>query len=796
MDWLLAWGVTQTIGSAFKPILKELAKEAAKDWVKDFFKGLPSEISQRALQIVLPTARDKAIKAFLQLVQKELEANGLDKKQVKQYTKPLSQFLKNKAVREILGSAFQKDCKTVNTAGLKKLWQESKLKKLPDNFNWELVATPYYREVIKIRRESNELRAILDSENLEKVAKNTEQTAKALQSIAGIIPDFNLGQYRESLREAYGYLKLNVLDSTDYQYRLRLWNLFIPQRVREALPPSRYELPKEVQHRLREGKQLEAEFSLEEVERYRNSYFQQPVRPVLEVLKDDDYPYAVILGDPGSGKSTLLQYLALQWAEEPTEQLPLLVELREYIRDRAQPMSFLEFFHRGTSTIQKLNQEQLHKQLESGRALVMFDGLDEVFEPDVRQTVITEIIRFTNTYKKVQVVVTSRIIGYNPERLRDAEFRHLTLQDFEPAQIQEFIEKWHDLALGNDPDKEMLKTRLQTAIADSKAIAELAENPLLLTMMAILNRRQELPRDRAELYEQASRVLLYAWDVDYKRLKVPPGAIGRREKQAILRQVAYEMQAGEKSLKGNIIEREKLLEVITQFLKEQGFDQPREKAEIIIQQLRERNFILCYLGDDYYGFVHRTFLEYFCAWELVWQFEKKQAIDLKQLKIKVFGKHWQDESWHEVLCLIAGMIEARFVGEIIEYLMSQEGESEKFLNLFLSAKCLSEVRSRNVIAAIASEFLKQLKSLTKYDLNYYYEPYIDEEETRLVSEIRIQAVAAVAATGKDRPDTLPWLKTRAQSDDNHNVRRAAVRELARGWKDDPKVLSWLKKHTR
>ena len=508
LDAAIAW----ITGFAFKPILKELAKEAAKDWVKDFFKGLPGGISQRALQSILPTARDKAIKAFLQLVQKELEANGLDKKQVKQYTKSLSQFLKNKSVREILGSAFQKDCKNIDTAALEKLWQESKLKKLPDNFNWELVATPYCREVINIRRESDELRAILDSENLEKVAENTEKTAKALQSIAGIIPDFDLEQYRESLREAYGYLKLNTLDSTDYQYRLRLWNLFIPQRVREALPPSRYELPKEVQHRLREAEQLEAEFSLEELERYRNSYFQQPVRPVLEVLKDDHYPYVVILGDPGSGKSTLLQYLALQWAEEPTEQLSLLVELREYIRDRAQPMSFLEFFHRGTRTIQKLNQEQLHRQLESVRALVMFDGLDEVFDPDVRQTIITEIIRFTNTYKKVQVVVTSRIIGYNPERLRDAEFHHLTLQDFQPGQIQEFIEKWHDLALGNDPDKELLKTRLQTAIADSKAIAELAGNPLLLKMMAILNRRQELPRDCAELYDQASRVLLYAWD--------------------------------------------------------------------------------------------------------------------------------------------------------------------------------------------------------------------------------------------------------------------------------------------
>jgi predicted NACHT family NTPase len=44
------------------------------------------------------------------------------------------------------------------------------------------------------------------------------------------------------------------------------------------------------------------------------------------------------------------------------------------------------------------------------------------------------------------------------------------------------------------------RERLRKAINDSKSIAMLAGNPLLLTMMAILNRNQELPRDRVDLY--------------------------------------------------------------------------------------------------------------------------------------------------------------------------------------------------------------------------------------------------------------------------------------------------------
>ena len=100
-----------------------------------------------------------------------------------------------------------------------------------------------------------------------------------------------------------------------------------------------------------------------------------------------------------------------------------------------------------------------------------------------------------------------------------------------------------------------------------------------------------------------------------KSLKVE--SIGRREKQAILRAVAYEMQTSESGLKGNLITADRLTQVLTGYLREQGFEAPREKASGLIEQLRSRNWILCDRGADTYGFVHRTFLEYFCAMEIV-----------------------------------------------------------------------------------------------------------------------------------------------------------------------------------
>ncbi|BAZ41288.1 hypothetical protein NIES4101_72520 [Calothrix sp. NIES-4101] len=103
----------------------------------------------------------------------------------------------------------------------------------------------------------------------------------------------------------------------------------------------------------------------------------------------------------------------------------------------------------------------------------MFDGLDEVFEPAQREDIINDIIRFTDEYPDVQVIVTSRVIGYKDERFRNSEFRHLMLQDFDDGQIQDFINRWHQLTFNDKADAEDKKARLERGIARSKAIKEL-----------------------------------------------------------------------------------------------------------------------------------------------------------------------------------------------------------------------------------------------------------------------------------------------------------------------------------
>ncbi|WP_366510700.1 HEAT repeat domain-containing protein [Moorena sp. SIO3F7] len=418
-------------------------------------------------------------------------------------------------------------------------------------------------------------------------------------------------------------------------------------------------------------------------------------------------------------------------------------------------------------------------------------GLDEVFEPGKREDVIKEIHRFTNKYPKVRVIVTSRVIGYKPQRLRDAEFRHVMLQDLESEQIQTFIQQWHELTFTDtdQADKVRKRERLQKAIETSSPIRQLAQNPLLLTMMAILNRNQELPRDRSELYNQSSRLLLHQWDVERALLednRVDPKTIDYKDKQQILAKLADFMQGNQAGLAGNLISGEDLERIIKEELKLRDVNDPRAVAKVMINQLRTRNFILCFMGADYYAFVHRTFLEYFCAWEFVRKFEKTQEISLEQLQTEVFGKHWRDEYWHEVLRLITGMIDSKKAGEVIEYLIAQDGEEDKFVNLFLAADCLSEVRNRYEIKLTDSELLNRVKDLIHYDLNYDYEKY--GNEAILVYNIITQALVAVATHWQDHRDTLPLLQQWARSDKKLRVRRTAILLLAQSYKDHPDNL--------
>ncbi|MGX9728188.1 MAG: NACHT domain-containing protein [Candidatus Electronema sp. VV] len=308
------------------------------------------------------------------------------------------------------------------------------------------------------------------------------------------------------------------------------------------------------------------------------------------------------------------------------------------------------------------------------------------------------------------------------------------LQDFDAGQIEEFLKRWHRITFSDQEEAERKRQRLAKAIADSRPIKLLAGNPLLLTLMAIINRKEELPRNRARLYEKAAELLLQQWDTEAKLLPDFPSLsaeIDLRAKAAILRKVALEMQtAGSEA--ANLIQGEKLVKLIEEYLRDElHFDKARKAANALVEQLRQRNFILCFLGGDSYGFVHRTFLEYFCAAEYVDQFKERQMLKIDGL-LALYDQHCREDDWQEVLRLICGQLDESFAGRIIEHLtglvdfekLYRESVDEKRLKklglqsilpkilqreLWFILLCLSDVRNLGKIEEyIKNELLSKL----------------------------------------------------------------------------------------
>ena len=533
-----------------------------------------------------------------------------------------------------------------------------------------------------------------------------------------------LARYAARVRSSFGRLDLEVLiPSQEGEHpAVELQSVFVPPELRADPPPV--DLPRELRQRLERG--LEGEppggesppgLDAESMERVRLAYRDRPPVESLEVLTDPQQPRVVLLGDPGAGKSTLARYLTLALTCGPVpdqlavlaDRVPVMVELRRYAGEQWRDRSFEEYLHH-LSTLERMSVPRgvLETLLRTGRMLVIFDGLDELFEPGVRAETRRRIAAFAERYPDVRIVVTSRTIGYQRATLDTAGFRHYMIQDLTNRQIEEFTDHWYPAVCPGDPDlAARLQKRLTDAVAASPPVRDLAGNPLLLTILSIIGRRRALPRDRQGVYGHAVDILVARWDQEAKHLPHPGQAdmpyINDADRWALLRLLARRMQEGEGGIAGNHIHGEDLEAVFTGYLEER-YRLPKQTAVAaareMIRQFRERNFILSRFGDEVYGFVHRAFLEYLAADDIARRYQRDREWGEEELIREVFEARAKDPAWHEVLLLLVGMLGERDAGRVIDALLrlhAQDVRVGRHGMLALAVRALAEVERLDLI---------------------------------------------------------------------------------------------------
>jgi hypothetical protein len=347
----------------------------------------------------------------------------------------------------------------------------------------------------------------------------------------------------------------------------------------------------------------------------------------------------VLLGDPGGGKTTAANVLTNYFASDGARKIPFLVTLREYAAHAPIEWSVAECIEQSLKTLYQspVPDGLVERLLLTGRAVVVFDGLDELLDTSRRRDVSDRVEQFCSAYPLTPVLVTSRVVGYDQARLDDTQFTCYRLGGFGDDEVAEYARKWFATQDGMPAAEAAAKA--EAFLAESANAEDLRTNPLLLSLMCILYRGAgSLPGDRAGIYARCAELLLRKWDEQrdlYRKLDADHLV------EPTLRYLAWWLFTCEDGQTA-ATERE-LIAKTAEFLYRRGYeteDEAQTAAREFIEFCRGRMWVFSDAGttadgEKLYGFTHRTFLEYFTAWHLAVTADSPE--DLAQTLVSCFA---------------------------------------------------------------------------------------------------------------------------------------------------------------
>jgi formylglycine-generating enzyme required for sulfatase activity len=377
--------------------------------------------------------------------------------------------------------------------------------------------------------------------------------------------------------------------------------------------------------------------------------------PALEAVSRPRQPRLVILGDPGSGKTTLLNYLTLCLAgarlypergyldrlNVPQEGkrraalwhygalLPVRIELRELVRDipagtRLGAAALIEKHLEAQLADHGVGEffPHIRKSLREGRCLVLFDGLDEIGDTGTRKIVRDSVGAFVEKYGSCRFIATCRALSYTDPAWQLPGFHEVTLAPLSRQSIDAFIESWYaTLARLEQLSPRLAKTRADGLRRAARQLFDLAQNPMMLTVMAVVHTyKGTLPTERARLYDDCINLMLWDWERakrtaagDYEKGILD--ILDTREERLVsgLYEVAFHAHrlSGARRGVADISEAE-VLNILQKYL-----DGDWGRAKRFCDYVEKQAGLLISKGKQTYAFIHRGFQEFLAAQHIV-----------------------------------------------------------------------------------------------------------------------------------------------------------------------------------
>jgi hypothetical protein len=307
----------------------------------------------------------------------------------------------------------------------------------------------------------------------------------------------------------------------------------------------------------------------------------------------------------------------------------------------------------------------LRQSLADGQAIVILDGLDELPEAN-RRDVLQKIQDFIEAYIPPnageeaeapgqaggnQVVVTSRYVGYRHMPIRSG-CAHFGIQAMRRPAVEHFARSWAaavNAELAPQGQGQLSAEELLAEIFDDArpAIRELATNPLLITILAIVYLTDgRLPDQRAGVYDRVVENLLQVW---LSRPECQAQFLLREELLAALEPLAADMQGNGAS--NGLIDLGRIRALIEEPLARRRDTTPdddsfRPVLEALLTTVQKQVGLLAEQSAGNYAFFHRTFQEFLAARHLLAAPGRAAASIVERL---------DDPQWREPLLLALGL---------------------------------------------------------------------------------------------------------------------------------------------
>ncbi len=410
-------------------------------------------------------------------------------------------------------------------------------------------------------------------------------------------------------------------------------------------------------------RQFESIENLEQAYRQNRSFQPKDTLDSTGIQVANEKQYLMVLGGPGVGKSTFLRKMGLEALKGNQgrylhECIPVFIDLKSFESKEEidtkqaiiEEFSICGFPDSETAT---------DKLLESGKLLIILDGLDEV-PGKVANDVIDHIHNFCDQYDNNRFIISCRTAAYNHNFRR---FTDVAMAEFSNTQIKQFIYNWFQSETDKKIDTAGKCWELLQKPENSGA-KELANTPLLLTLLCLVyHRSQNFPNNRSFLYSKSLRLFLEEWAAERRIMReaIYEG-LNTEYQEILLSKIAH---AGFEIDQLFFGKRDVVDEI--RFFLQDNLNAPKHlDGEKVLTAIAIHQGILVERAEDVFSFSHLTLQEYLTAQYIVDNFEMKQLID----------RHLTDRRWHEVFQLVAGLMR----GGADELLLMMEAKAQSYVN--------------------------------------------------------------------------------------------------------------------